>query len=292
MEKNSSLYPLNKDSTTGKIKWIIKNFFKNWKENLTKYILLFIPFLFGIPSFSLWIENHNIVFWILFLLVVIGIIMNIYLEGSALGIKENDIYKLTSEKSRLENDAQRNQDFIDSMKEAIEAVPDDVIEHIFHFLELDNSDRISLYSFDKDTLYMTGRYSSAPELRVPGRLKYPKNEGYIGKVWGGVEDDVFIVEELCDPERAQKRYINEVNRGSNLPIEIINNLSMKSRSYYVRLLRKDHREVAVLVLESKKEKLPKPQNQIDTVLSGEFGRLLVKYVNRNNRQKERGQSNE
>ena len=42
----------------------------------------------------------------------------------------------------------------------------------------------------------------------------------------------------------------------------------------------------------KKEKLPKPQNQIDTVLSGEFGRLLVKYVNRNNRQKERGQSNE
>ena len=45
-------------------------------------------------------------------------------------------------------------------------------------------------------------------------------------------------------------------------------------------------------VKSKKEKLPKPQNQIDTVLSGEFGRLLVKYVNRNNRQKERGQSNE
>lgn len=292
MGKNSSLYPFNKDNTIDKIKWIIKNFFENWKENLVKYILLFVPFLFGIPSFSPWIEAHSIVFWGLFLSVVIGIIMNIYLEGSALGIKENDIYKLTKELSKLENDAQRNQDFIDSMNEAIEAVPDDIIEHIFHYLELDNSDRISLYSFDKDTLYMTGRYSSAPELRVSGRLRYPKNEGYIGKVWNGVENDIFTIEDLCDPERAQKKYVSEVNKGSKLPIEIINNLSMKSRSYYVRLLRKDHREVAVLVLESKKEKLPKSQNQIDNVLSGEFGKLLIKYVDRNNRQKERGQSNE
>lgn len=287
MNVNSNLPPYNEDDRLEKLKWIAIDFLKNWKENVFKYIVLFVPFLFGISKFSTWIEKHNVIFWLLFLLVAFGIIVNIYLEGSTLGKKENEIHRLTVRNSTLEQDALRNQDYIDSMKESIESVPDEIIEHIFHFLELGNDDRISLYSFDKDKLYMTGRYSSSPELKAQGRLIYPKNEGYIGKVWNGVEDDLYIVENLDDPTRAKRKYLKQVCKDSNLSEDIVSKLSMKSRSYYIRLLRKGHREVAVLVLESKKENLPKSKNQIDDVLNGEFGKLLVMYVNRINMRRER-----
>lgn len=279
--------PFSEKNKIKKVKWIIQTFFENWVENLCKYAVLLIPFAFGIPGFSTWVEKQDWFFWLLIIVGALGLILNIYLDGSNLGKKVNEIHTLTIKNADLEQNAQRNQDYIDSMKESIESIPNEIIESIFHFLRLGNEDRISLYSFDNDTLYMTGRYSSSTELRASGRLTYPKNQGYIGKVWNGVKDDLYVVENLVDPSKASRKYMNYVCRNSNLSEDIISKLNMKSRSYYIRLLRKNHKEVAVFVLESKNDKLPKSKEEIDYVLNGEFGKLLVMYVNRNNRNKER-----
>lgn len=129
-------------------------------------------------------------------------------------------------------------------------------------LKLDRSERISVYYRDEknEDFRIVSRYSSNPNYASIGRNSYKKGRGYISKCWEGDSNDFIRIL----PEYGTDEYLSEQDKVGYTRTEI-NNLSMKSRIFYVlNISKSSHPSIGVIVIESTKDYLKKyEQNKGD-----------------------------
>jgi len=118
----------------------------------------------------------------------------------------------------------------------------------FGKIELGSDERISLYKLDLDEFLCLGRYSTNEKFRgKPSRL-YSKEQGCISKAW---EKGLIEEAKSPDPEMHWENYVDYQKDNFGYTEDQLNNLRMKSRSFYgVRLKNTQNKAVGVLLFES------------------------------------------
>lgn len=122
-------------------------------------------------------------------------------------------------------------------------------------LKFTANERISVYKHDGKAFVMLGRYSANAEYQKKGRKIYPENEGCIGQAYATGS----FFKEFPDPDQEWENYLKE-HISLGLKKKVIQKLTMKSRSYFVKAL-DDGRfgaRLAVVVFESTQEGILQP----------------------------------
>lgn len=165
----------------------------------------------------------------------------------------------TKEVKELEKDNSEKGNQIIDLENILEKVISDkeelfksYLNLLFSNLNLTHSERISVYRVNNNQFVLMGRASENPNFEQPGRKSYPITEGFIGKGWAEGE---FFIDNLPDPnEHSGNQYFKEINSISPINRDVVSNLSMQSRTYYVKRMKGyDARPKAVIVIESLNE---------------------------------------
>jgi hypothetical protein len=184
----------------------------------------------------------NVLYWICCILCIIFCVIS-FLYGK-------EIDKLEKENA---NKSQKIRDLESSLNNVVNDTNDlfkSYLRLLIRNLNFSHTERISMYKVYNDKFKLIGRTSENPTLEEEGRKDYPIDEGFIGKGWA--ERDFFI-DDLPDP--SNKSYYNRINTISKIPRQVVDNIKMKSRTYFVyRINGYDSSPKAVLVFESLKEK--------------------------------------
>lgn len=116
-------------------------------------------------------------------------------------------------------------------------------------LNFEHTERISVYKTYENNFLLIGRNSTNPLLTRIGRPSYPIDEGFIGKGWSEGE---YFIDSLPDSTiNRGNDYYNAINIVSPIPRRVVNNIKMKSRTYYIyRMYGYNNTPNSVLVLES------------------------------------------
>jgi len=88
--------------------------------------------------------------------------------------------------------------------------------------------RISLFSARVDHFVLVARCSLGPRHQTAGRERYPLTEGCLGQAW---ENGRAAETTLPDPGVRPAQWRDEMGRRWNVPSEVAERLTMKSRSY-------------------------------------------------------------
>lgn len=116
-------------------------------------------------------------------------------------------------------------------------------------LNLGGKDRISVYFIPKDEeiFILKSRFSKNKTLTKKSNKNYPFKEGFIYK---SIEEGSLIENINANPDSIEE-YISEVTNKCSITRERIIEMSMKSRSYYIRNIDEDTTEtIGLIVLES------------------------------------------
>lgn len=150
-------------------------------------------------------------------------------------------------------------------------------------LNFTHKERISVYKIYNNRFKLLGRTSVDPILMEIGRSEYPINEGFIGKGW---REGEFFIDDLPDPESGRNGsglniYFNRVNQIHSIPRIVIDNMKMKSRTFFIyRINGYDGNPRAVLVFESLDEKSFTKEFIVDK-LNG-VKQPLIMFIEKNN----------
>ncbi|WP_027127282.1 hypothetical protein [Gelidibacter mesophilus] len=152
------------------------------------------------------------------------------------------------------------------------------IKLIVKNLGFTHQERISVYKVYEDGFTLIGRSSINPNLMEKGRPKYPLSDGFIGKGWAEGE---FFINNLPDPNSGNgNRYYQAVNKINFIEKDVVDNMNMKSRTYFVyRINGFDSSPKAILVFESERENAFTKQEIIDS-LAG-IKQPLVMFIEKN-----------
>lgn len=146
-------------------------------------------------------------------------------------------------------------------------------------LEFTHNERISVYKTYNDEFRLIGRTSVNPNLAKRGRQSYPITEGFIGKGWA--EGEYFIENLPCPSKNKGKTYYNAINAISKISKEVVENLNMKSRNFFIyRINGFDNSPKAVLVFESLEPKSFEKDKIIDKLEGVE--QPLIMFIEKNN----------
>lgn len=238
----------------------------HWKETWGNLALLLLPLLYSIDYTKNLITNHIPYDWIISLLVFLGAWIQTSLNFTS---KE----ELKKHKYALENEN-------NMLKSSLESLPEDMIKIFYKHFNLGNEDRITVYRVqDNEWFYNVGRFSENPFFRKGGREKYPIDEGFIGACWANGE---YRITNLPNFDKDPERYFNEVVKRVKIDIEVLKNLTMKSRSYYCKRLKFNGEEpIAVVVIESRKRTFSVEMDEFERFLEGPFGKSLVETIKNN-----------
>lgn len=218
-----------------KIKLLVLYYKQNWISLILNLILYILPVLLVIPYiYKIFSKN---------LLVFIVILTLIFLIAEILKSKELQNNADELKQLRIENRNYENAGLY------LESLPKEFLKSVSQFLNLKNSDRISLYVLEDKKFKIIGRYSENPVYIKIGRSEYPSDRGYIAMC---LKDDsgkeYFYKHHL--PKDSVK-YAKIVSEETNMSEEEINNLTMKSRSYFTRIIKnRQNNNVGILVIES------------------------------------------
>ena len=112
-----------------------------------------------------------------------------------------------------------------------------------------------MYVLDGDKFRIIGRYSENPTYDRNGRCEYPSDCGYISKCLENNNGNSYYVKEKLPKETNQ--YIRTVSKDTGMKEDDIKNLSMKSRTYFTRVIKdRSNKNVGILVIESTNATLP------------------------------------
>jgi len=153
------------------------------------------------------------------------------------------------------------------------------IKLIVKNLGFTHQERISVYKVYSDGFKLIGRSSINPNLMEKGRSKYPITDGFIGKGWAEGE---YFINNLPDPNaRNGNTYYQAVNRINPIERNVVDNMNMKSRTYFVyRINGFDSTPKAILVFESERENAFTKENLVES-LAG-VKQPLVMFIEKNN----------
>jgi len=146
-------------------------------------------------------------------------------------------------------------------------------------LNFRHTERISVYKVFENKFVLIGRASDNPILQKISRSSYPIDEGFIGKGWA---EGRFFIDNLPDPSsRNGETYYSQVNSICKIDKQIIKDIKMKSRTYFVyRINGYDNQPKAVLVIESINQN-GFDENQVVSKLEG-VKQPLVMFIEKNN----------
>jgi hypothetical protein len=236
---------------------------KNLKSNWGQLLLLLIPIILTVPPLLKYISESTFRIFVVVILFIISWSHNINNLVNCEDIK--------NETEKLDRD-------VEYLTSTLESVPEKVVKTVFNYLGFSYNERITIYRFENDSFVPVGRYSVNNNIKKSGRSSYPNNEGFIGKTW---DNGSVHIEGLPDPSKAKRGYLTQVTSECNIEQDTIENISMKSRSYYCRNLLENNDPIAVIVFESLSEKLPVLISDIDKLIEGPFGQLLVNVIKTN-----------
>lgn len=161
------------------------------------------------------------------------------------------------ETSELEKEGKLKDSKIADLENSLNQVVDETNQLFNSYLKLltkslgfGHNERISVYKIYNNEFVRIGRTSDDPNLKNSGRKSYPIHEGLIGKGWSTGE---CFIDSLPDPtERTGTTYFNSLNAIAQISRTVIDNMNMKSRTYYIcRVEGFDSEPKAVFVAESK-----------------------------------------
>jgi hypothetical protein len=238
---------------------------KNWKETWGSLVIILLPLIYTIDytkNFIMKIPYNWIISIVLFIIA---------------WIQTNNNYK--SKKELNENISylsyQNN-----TLKSNLDAIPENMIKHLYKHLKLGNNDRATVYRVkDNEWFIPVGRFSENPLYKKSGRDKYPIDSGFIGKCWA--EEEVRV-QNLPNFYKNHERYINVVKQKCYIEEHTLKSLRMKSRSFYCKRLTFNGDEpLAVVVIESTDAALPVKPEEVRMFLDGPYGKSLVEAIRNN-----------
>jgi hypothetical protein len=109
----------------------------------------------------------------------------------------------------------------------------DFIRNTFEtfFQNSSRNGRVSIYLHKNNKFILIGRYSNNPNYTTKGRKDYPDNKGLISKGW---EDEICELYGIPEWRGLGQQYHTKVRRVKEIDIEVVKNLKMKSRSFYIK----------------------------------------------------------
>jgi len=260
--------------------------FIDWCYNKAQYItaiILIVLTIIDISDLNEWkikafeIENFPIGKIFYYISVIIAFVFGIIAIQSAKEIE------------KLEKDNEDKGKKIVDLEEAINSIVKDTDDLFNSYLKLliqnlnfSHNERISVYKVVENKFVLIGRASTNPNLSKKGRNNYPTDEGFIGKGW---EEGSFFIDNLPDPtHRNGQTYYNSVSRINKIPKEIVDNINMKSRTYYIhRIDGFDNNPKAVLVFESLSNNAFE-ENDVRSVIE-DVEQPLTMFIEKNNKYK-------
>ncbi|WP_225001173.1 hypothetical protein [Enterococcus casseliflavus] len=245
-------------------------FFKSIKEKIFSLLFGILSILLGVSSFQ---ENLDKKFIIPYLIVMFIIyIIDVYKQGKDIIANEDKV-------SDLESQLSQQQYNNEMLSEAIEAIPEDFLELVYNELGFNSTERISLYTFRDEKFAIAARHAGVKPYNSDGRPEYPKDKGYIGKLWKSPDSDYTYYRcDLPSFENNKRKYIKKVNEETGLDEKTINELTMHSRCYYGKIIRSGNKPVGILMLESTKRRFDKTRDEITSILNGMSGKHLVSLL--------------
>lgn len=245
------------------IKFLFK--IKNLKYYIGNILIVIIPILLILwPNLISFITYNLITTGVFILALIICVIFSLHMSQDLM--------------SKIEN-VRELEHKISNLTAFLETTPERVIKSIFNYLEFGYEERITVYRYADSHFIPIGRYAKNIEYKKGGRDKYPYNEGFIGIAWQTGE---LIIENLPDPNKQFKGYIKQVQSKCTIDEKTVEEMRMKSRSYYCLNLENLSRDaIAVIVFESTNSELPKRTSEIKHLLNSSFGLLIVEIINMN-----------
>lgn len=238
------------------------NIRKNWKLYISNLILYLIPVIVIEPNISKYIVGKFV--YVIILLVII-FLFNEFMKTIELMKNDLEVTKIKEKNKSLEKIRSDLEGYSESIGLFLENLPKEFLRNVSEFLDLKNSERISLYVLDGEKFRIIGRYSENPKYDRNGRCEYPSDCGYISKCLGNNNGNSYYVKEKL-PKKLSK-YVEAVSKDTGMNKDDINNLSMKSRTYFTRVIKDRHnKNVGILVIESMNPTLPMDVNELNTKL--------------------------
>jgi len=223
--------------------------------------------IFGVEKFQV---GKVIYYLVVFFALVFGIITVIY--GQEIEKLEND----NNDKSNKINDLESK---LNEVVNETNELFNSYLRLLLKNLNFTHTERISVYKVYDNKFKLIGRTSVDPTLSNPGRSEYPITDGFICKGW---REGEFFIKNL--PEITANNgttYYNAINRINPIPREVVNNLRMKSRNFFIyRINGYDGNPKAVLVFESLKPSCFEKDFIVDK-LNG-VKQPLVMFIEKNN----------
>jgi hypothetical protein len=265
----------------------------NWLCDNAKFVAAFFTVLLGVFQIKviedyftqrsfLFIDNS---YYFLIILFILLSLLFIYIEQQELKIIKN---KSLADKKLIDDLGEKNNvlssqiSLLENSSEMIYNSYSELFESflrlLFNSLSLNYEDRISVYKVisinGNECFELIGRVSDNPNLEKAGRKTYPVNEGFISIGW---ERGEYSVESLPCPSGFEE-YLTAVKEYKDISADIITNLNMKSRNYYIHRLKINDKPNCILVFESL---APKKLNEavIKTSLN-DVGNQLKDFVNK------------
>lgn len=239
----------NKKNVIDAIKFWFNNMKKRWLVYILKGILYLMPLLVINPSINEYTIN-NFVYVMCFVFLIF--LFNESLETHSLLKTKESIEKLTKENQELKRKYIKNEQYSENIGLYLENIPKEFLRNVSKFLKLKNYERISLYVLAGNKFHIIGRYSENPTYDRNGRDSYPAESGYISKCLSNDNGKEYYVKEKLPADN--KKYLEVVTKEALMSEDEINKLSMKSKSYFARVIKDEKKNVGVLVIESTKSK--------------------------------------
>lgn len=233
--------------------------FKLWFNNIREYwaawllnvILYIFPLVVVQPNIQKIILEY---FLYTIIVIIILFIINEYLK-----VKQLSSYK------NVKNELKKLSMHYESVNLFLEGLPREFLKHVSKFLKLKNSERISLYVYFEKKFFIIGRYSENPTYNREGRRVYPEC-GYIAECLRN-DNGKDYYSKTGLPTNTSKKYLRTVERDTGMKREDIEKLSMKSRSYFTKVIKDENmNNVGVLVIESTNELLPMEAEELNKKL--------------------------
>lgn len=238
------------------------NIRKNWKSYISNLILYLIPVIAIEPNISKYIVGKFV--YVIILLVII-FLFNEFMKTVELMENDIEVNKIKKENKNLEKIRSDLEGYSESIGLFLENLPKEFLRNVSEFLDLKNSERISLYVLDGEKFRIIGRYSENPKYDRNGRFEYPSDCGYISKCLENNNGNLYYVKERL-PKKLN-RYIEVVSKDTGMNKDDINNLSMKSRTYFTRVIKdRYNKNVGILVIESMNPTLPMDVSELNDKL--------------------------
>lgn len=133
----------------------------------------------------------------------------------------------------------------------------DLLRNIFdQYLDSFSNTRISLYEHSDGKFKLIGRYSNNPIFNKKGRDYYPDDEGFISMGWNNGKK---YIKHLPDYNINPEEYLIRIKKHISFREEVLKNLNMKSRVYYVRSINNEDSRLpyGIVVIESTLHNAPK-----------------------------------